>query len=104
MTQLEQTVRIYLNEKDIAAPENGYSHVDNLTPIPLTEEWLLKFGFVKNLTGFYEKGRLTYRPDYGWQILSQWVKDWVGVAPILYVHQLQNLFYSLCGEELNICK
>lgn len=69
-------------------------------PIPLTEDWLLKFGFEKSETGFYTKGRFTYHPEYSWKILENWIKDWVGVTPIIYVHQLQNLYYALTGTEL----
>jgi len=72
-------------------------------PIPLTEEWLLKFGFEK-------KGK---RISKGWFYL--WdengivvfalaeMQDYTGCyLKIKYVHQLQNLYYALTGEELCI--
>lgn len=71
-----------------------------MQPIPLTEEWLLKFGFNKNKLGFYSKGRFSYHHEYGWKILENWVKGWVGVAELKYVHQLQNLYFALTGKEL----
>lgn len=74
----------------------------NITPIVLTEELLVKLGFEKNETGFYYKGRFTYHNEYGWKILEQWVKNWVGVSELKYVHQLQNLYFALTGEELTI--
>jgi hypothetical protein len=49
-------------------------------PIPLTEEW-----FVKNCD-----------LDMGW--LNVWK------AKIEYVHQLQNLYYALTGEELKVAQ
>jgi hypothetical protein len=84
---------------DIVNISGGFDN-GKVQPIPLTEEWLVKFGFVKNNSGFYEQKRFTYHPEYGWKILSQWIKGWVNVAEIKYVHQLQNLYFALTGEEL----
>ena len=83
----------------------------HLKPIPLTEEWLVKFGFVDmdnegtqwSMNGpdcdfclwTYIKGsNYTYNfENYQWQINPIKVK---------YVHQLQNLYFSLTGDELTI--
>jgi len=73
---------------------------DFFQPIQITEDWLIKFGFELNNTGFYNKGRLTFHPFHGWKIINVWVKEWVGIAEIKYVHQLQNLYFALTGEEL----
>lgn len=77
-------------------------------PIPLTEEWLLKFGFEKNFNNFYEKlinkdeddfiGKLT---DYGFAYYID-KKDNYPLIYIKYVHQLQNLYFALTSEELTI--
>jgi len=91
---------VYL-KKQLELP-SGYYNCEKIEPIPLTEEWLVKLGFEKNETGFYYKGRFTYHNEYGWKILEQWVKNWVGVSELKYVHQLQNLYFSLTGEELTI--
>ena len=66
-------------------------------PIPLTEEWLLKFGAVCQ--------------PWGWvlhEILIKWSKDkyWIELGngktiELPYVHNLQNLF-TLTGNELTI--
>lgn len=64
-------------------------------PIPLTEEWLLKFGF-KEVEGFFVKGHLrllAIRDLY-------WRANYPIIVDIIHVHQLQNLYFSLCGEEL----
>lgn len=80
----------------------------DLEPIPLTEEWLLKFGFEKNFNNFYEKlinkdeddfiGKLT---DYFFAYYID-KKDNYPLIYIKYVHQLQNLYFALTGEELTI--
>ncbi len=86
-------------------------------PIPLTPEWLEKFGFEKLSDG---------APIYCYKI-SGWsrlviggltnefklfelqsvdvkgneFKEIIAIEPIKYVHQLQNLYFALTGNELN---
>lgn len=78
-------------------------------PIPLTEEWLLKFGFQY---GFGKTERL-YLPiisiDYFlWGSKSDnftsctFIINRVNKIKINYVHQLQNLYFILTGKELII--
>jgi hypothetical protein len=78
----------------------GERFVEQITkPIPLTEEWLVKFGFDKkahreglsiileNTLG-YKNGRTYFK---SWCILESQPK---------HVHQLQNLYFALTGKEL----
>jgi hypothetical protein len=93
-------------------------YVDYIKPIPLTEEWLLKFGFEeeamrysKNIDLFGGGKKLCFSGDYLYIIDSEkqntiptdvvtiWNKD---VKKEFYVHQLQNLYFALTGEELII--
>ena len=76
-------------------------------PIELTEEWLLKFGFEKltdKSRGFnsnsytYTKG-ISFIVHLNDKLLS--VNFWQGNEK-KYVHELQNLFFALTGEELTI--
>ena len=83
----------------------GARNYKDYKPIPLTEEWLLKFGFNKDLIGWdligWDKGDFDLRQygnesgyrDYGLQFSG------LGIE-IIYVHQLQNLYFALTGEEL----
>lgn len=93
-----------------------YSQFDEFVePIPLTKEWLLKFGFGKkeypsgvvwhigfnNLTHGYlfdlvwlESPELINAPNL------PFYKN--GRYTIYYVHQLQNLYFALTGEELTL--
>lgn len=65
-------------------------------PIPITEEWLLKFGFDKIENGTYlNKFYVTIVSGY----CVFWITDTYSVA-IKYVHQLQNIYFALTGEEL----
>lgn len=76
--------------------------------IPLTEEWLIKFGFTKTVElsyasgsevefNVFKKGDLTYNSlQKAW-----WLRGIMNHYPE-YVHQLQNLVYALTGTELTI--
>jgi len=70
-------------------------------PIPLTEEWLLKFGFEKCLNQ-YKKVTET-KPFIILFLEGQFQYDDLRYRTNLqYVHQLQNLYFALTGEELKI--
>jgi hypothetical protein len=78
--------------------------ITEIQPIPLTEEWLLKFGFylievfdtkiyfIESLKQIeirvYEDGSI----DLGTE--NEWLTE------LKHVHQLQNLFFALTGKEL----
>jgi hypothetical protein len=81
--------------------------------IPLTEEWLLKFGFENNASdnsgdewagGVKEHGNFRIFPNH--DMIKYYPVNinegyWLPIK-LKYVHQLQNLFYCLCGKELEI--
>lgn len=89
-----------------------------LKPIPLTEEWLLKFGFERDIyhcpennfdmkdgwsfliedLGIYIK----FHEDFSFSIYDE--SDDIGllIKDPEHVHQLQNLYFALTGEELKI--
>jgi hypothetical protein len=66
-------------------------------PIPLTEEWFLKFGLLKTKEGIILMGCYQIvAHEESWRII---LKNGV-LSNIKYVHQLQNLYFALRGEEL----
>jgi hypothetical protein len=80
---------------------NGSCWAFDIEPVPLTEEWLLKCGYVfTNIyQGFnqYRNGsvlELSITPN-GFELFFnyKWIK-------IKYVHQLQNLYFLLTENEL----
>ena len=124
--------------------EKGFNLVHS--PIPLTEEWLLKFAFNK-IKEFIKYGNgYDWKPDYPRTIYNPYVINlendkcfgivgetvkWMGKQKIesdvscrillgnyyetspdssdfiyceapKYVHSLQNLFFALCGKELEL--
>lgn len=92
--------------KDISGTqvENPYMDVvSQYEPIPLTEEWLLKFGF-----DMKDKNRLDWvkgafnlersnedDSKFCFEVYSHYI-------PLDYIHQFQNLYFTLTGEELKL--
>ena len=73
---------------------------EDFKAIPLTEEWLLKFGFINDkVLEFYKNNssESTIIIDYNFICLLGYSH-----VKLKYVHQLQNLFYSICEKELEI--
>lgn len=84
-------------------------------PIPLTEEWLEKLGFeicgynqlswrhTEHIKNFELDGINWADADYPeYQFLNYNIGN--DIFRIHYVHQLQNLYFALTGEELEIKK
>lgn len=101
------TLNTYNGVKDLL-----YFHQTDIRPIHLTKVWLEKLGFVNNGLEFsncniYEKGdyRLLINKDHS-GIVSfthrQISPPSTQMVEVLYVHQLQNLYFALTGEELTI--
>jgi hypothetical protein len=91
--------------KWLSEDEQGFNLVHN--PIPLTEEWLLKFGFEYRkeilFDGWYSK-LINYNSIRIFKDENGFFKYYSSITNIHYVHQLQNLFYCLCGKELTLKK
>tara|TARA_R110000772_G_C13310212_1_gene439988 strand:- start:29118 stop:29438 length:321 start_codon:yes stop_codon:yes gene_type:complete len=65
-------------------------------PIPLTEEWLVKFGFkFRDETDCWHLNYLTINKNFVMMDIDMHVY-------FDYVHQLQNLYYALTNKELII--
>ena len=98
-TQQVQGVKMYgdCSEVDLTAI-HWIDDVD-IKPIPLTEEWLLKFGFETKDKVFWDVGNFRVGQDRwgGYDYVSRRVD-----IDLKYVHQLQNLYFALTGEELTI--
>ena len=96
--QIEMFLGIdYFQPLTIDPDEELTLKISECEPIPLTEEWLLKFGFengnyfILNDVIIYKDYNDKYRYEYNYGQL--WVK---------HVHQLQNLYFALTGEELTL--
>ncbi|OCA73721.1 hypothetical protein [Chryseobacterium arthrosphaerae] len=101
--------------------ENRYAllQTPGINLIPLTEEWLLGFGFESNdgtkynpsdeyasqfeytLDSGISHRDFVCRPSKGWIIK---LGDYDDELEVKYVHEFQNLFYALKGKELYLKK
>jgi hypothetical protein len=78
-----------IDVQDLWCVERGDT---NYTPIPLTEEWLLKFGFIR-MHKLYSLNNVNI-----FKLNSEFISDLD--VPVQHVHQLQNLYFALTIEEL----
>lgn len=83
--------------------------VKSFDPIPLTEEWLVKLGFIQSdcETDYMEwdKYPISIGNDGGLNDYKNqpfyYEIEWDYKKEIKYVHQLQGLYFALTGEELS---
>lgn len=91
-----------ISEKRVDGLQPFTEFVEYLQPIPLTEEWLLKFGFKKLFTLAHQDS--CYRIDlFRIDLFGEYFDLWHDNHPIIsieYVHQLQNLYFALTNKEL----
>jgi hypothetical protein len=76
-----------------------------IEPIPLNEEWLLKFGFEEQVNDYYSKNeyKISFNDDLTkFYFLFFEIGDWY--KELEHVHQLQNLYFALTNEELTLTK
>lgn len=85
--------------------DNSSVFIEEIQPIPLTEEWLLKFGFEKNeryvhnmhpWVDYTKQGIRIQLPYFTFNFGDEDEQD----IDIPYVHALQNLYFALKGKEL----
>lgn len=79
-------------------------------PIPLTGEWLERFGFEDNTKNIFGKTIIELDEDgEGYNVFVKQQNVDGAIPPsetilleqtLQYVHQLQNLYFALTGEEL----
>ena len=80
-------------------------HPESYRDILITEEWLLKFGFEYKIEPHYKTWKFindvfysyNYKGDFRW-----FSKVLPNIDKVKYVHQLQNLYFALTGEELTL--
>lgn len=90
------TVSFYVRDEEGTEVKSSWADVK---PILITEEWLVKIGYEKTPSGTY------LQPNSGnfiWfeQGLKCCIAGEYYPENIKYVHQLQNLYFALTGEEL----
>jgi len=89
----------------------------DMKPIPLTEEWLIKFGFLNDGVTFKISTsrirlilfKINSANEYNnncneFTATVYQSKQSIEICRVKHVHQLQNLYFALTGKELTIHK
>ena len=83
-----------------------WTEYNKLEPIPLTEEWLLKFGFfIIEINGKFEATLPNFRYNIYWNKYTDGFLFCDGGTVLInfyYVHELQNLVFVLGQRELTV--
>ncbi len=90
----------------------GCYSTKRIIPIPLTEEWLLKFEFQKDENNWFSKKyKIDSLPDHSTLSINLntyntcvWYADKGSgyCKPVKNIHCLQNLYFALTGQELTL--
>ena len=87
---------------------NYWTLLKDCKPIPLTEDWLTKFGF-KHTEDYFQKKSIGKNITLEFAILHKRTilfdnkkKLFVELKFCEYVHQAQNLYFALTGSELTL--
>lgn len=94
------TVHTIGEMKGVSVLINGYREED-VSPIPITEEWLLKFGF-EWLNHGLRLGNICLRQEISGYAIYLSNESHNFKIDLKHVHQLQNLYFALTQEELTI--
>lgn len=99
----------FKGKNSIANRLNGkWFKLEELAPIPITEKILLDCGFEEDDFDLGAFGIWQDKYEYVYQIneyslcFGQRIHYSNNIENIKHLHQLQNLFYSLCGKELEL--
>lgn len=98
---------------DGAISRNWAAESSDCKPIPITAEWLERFGFIKTYKIYYlqieghSHDGVYFRADKDREGENYYIDclcrgNHFANIPINYIHTLQNLYYALTGEELTI--
>jgi len=105
VTAIEQHL-ILINQYYVKINDTNdiYYQANQIKPIPLNEELLLKCGFVKlgDLDFFYIlEYEMNFKISSDLKMIA-WYNLQLHNVKIEYLHQLQNLYFALTNNELNI--
>ena len=104
-----------LDDMDVFSSDCGDIPVHAVQPIPLTEQWLLDFGFEETIEGSFIKeldgatliifiingvAQPIYKHYSSYSENEIDVVNAVCLLSVEYVHQLQNIYFALTQEEL----
>lgn len=89
---------------DLEETQDTLEDYERIQGIVLTEEWLEKFGFELDIEDDgYQKGKYKVSVSNEGCLFFIYVKHYYEeIAELIYIHQLQNLYFALQHEELKV--
>lgn len=133
---IKEKDHIYSNNDCVEITAKGLVDIEDglikVEPIPLTKEWLIKFGFYKRLNEAGAYNMFAYRKKikttwssylyfiiddenksisgfdirdieaYKYEYKAKQTTYPVNNKTVKYVHQLQNIYFALTGQELTL--
>lgn len=97
---LSDYLRVYSENKDWLNSQSK-TYID-LEPIELTEEWLFKLGYKRDKNEYCVSGFDRFNVFQSVKGPYIFCDDEKSIRYVEYVHELQNIFFALTGEELTI--
>jgi len=91
------------SQSNITITESNIMDIKNFEPIPITSEWLEEIGFQKRLQNktsypIRNTNKVEFKLDssdnYNWESSVN------NFPKVKYIHQLQNIYFTLTGTEL----
>ena len=105
--EIGETMKVYeglitLKGANIKRVETSFMYVDDFEPIPLNEDWLVRFKWDCFQEGWYGLNKYGLGHEFTWNIYDGMLR-WKGSAiDCKFVHQLQNIVHALKGTELTL--
>ncbi len=92
------------NGKPTTTPISLGEIIEDYEPIPLTEEWLVRLGFDEWSDGHWKTrnslNKNGWSDKFNYYLPYNTMSTYCGNVIIEYVHQMQNLYFALAGDEL----
>ena len=106
ITEIKTSLIPKINYVGINNRVDIYYQTKNINPILLSEKWLLNFNFEKKENNWKVLDLIYFK--FSWERLAGLTLTIDGnsiyLSNIKYIHQLQNLYFALSGEELTLKK
>jgi len=103
---------IFSNPDELYFKENeNYNHLLNAEGIPITDEWLLRFGFEQTYKSQFRTKYDYIDPVFGFDFDKDGITNGMQgfryydrYIDLKYIHQIQNLIHANTGKELELKK
>ena len=111
----EKSIVSHIVVNTITSNQINGSNISLITPLNITEDWLIKLGFMKlsdvtatEPNGGFTKDDLFLQLDGNMKFIATLWKiegrndgnSFTRIKAVLFIHELQNLYYAISGKEL----